>query len=115
MRKIALAVPLILAGCVSTATFNKTVGDLEARRNAENAILRDKVRRLEDINDRVLSSHSMHTRILERLTSAAKFFFNKDRMVHSELIQMTLRQAQVEKNLSDLKKEVRKGKKKFAK
>lgn len=50
---------------------------------------------------------SVQVELGDQMVSSAKFLFDEDRVIRSELILLGLRQAQVEKSLSDLRKKLK--------
>ncbi len=119
MRAAVLFIAIFLfAGCVSTETFNRTVGNLEARIRevrTENSILYGQMEKLQRSNHFTNSRLSFISNTNDHLIRAAKFLMDEARAIRGEWMMLQLRQAQVEKNFSDLRKKFKNIRKKITK
>jgi len=102
MRKAALLVFLVFAGCVSTATFNKKVGDLKAGFKAENAALERQVNGLKGDRDFLMKMARDQDRISSALLKTIKYQFSRLRDYDNQLLTQGAGIEQVSKDLEDL-------------
>ncbi len=103
MRKVASLVLLVFAGCVSTATFNKTVSGLKAEARAENAFLRRQVKEEKDfLSDRMLVQDKNTREVLGLM----RFLFDKIDKVDFQLFTHAAGIEQASKDLADLDEKV---------